>query len=70
MGLASVSSFTPDEVRALDKVLSRVLAASKATPPIMDDVAFIQSGWPIKIRDVARPAGSARGSSKTNPSAG
>jgi hypothetical protein len=50
------STFTPDEVRALDKVLSHVLAASKATPPIMDDVAFIQSGWPVKILDVARPA--------------
>jgi hypothetical protein len=50
------STFTPDEVRALDKVLSQVLAASKATPPIMDDVAFIQSGLPIKIVHVARPA--------------
>jgi hypothetical protein len=32
------------------------LAVSKATPPIMDEDASIQSGWPIKILRVARPA--------------
>jgi hypothetical protein len=50
------STFTADEVSAVDKVLAQVLAASKATPPVTDDDAFVESGWPIKILQVARPA--------------
>src|SRR5215475_4602916 len=50
------SAFTPDEVSGLDEVLGVVLAASKATPARMDDDAFIRSGWPVRIRQVAQPA--------------
>jgi hypothetical protein len=49
------STFTPDEVRALDEVLGVVLAASHATPSFMDDDAFIRSGWPVRVRQLAQP---------------
>ena len=44
------SSFTPDEVQALDEVLRLLNAACAATPKLTSDDAFIASGWPIKLQ--------------------
>jgi len=46
------STFTPDEVTALDAVLRLVVAACDATPGVDDVDGFIASGWPEQI---ARP---------------
>ena len=44
------STFTPDEVRGLDEVLSVVLAASEATPALMDDDATCGNPWMSAIK--------------------
>lgn len=50
------SSFTIEEVDALDEVLRLLNAASAATPNIDTDDEFIASGWPARIQPPAARA--------------
>jgi hypothetical protein len=50
------STFTPDEVAALDRVHRTLLDAIAATPQIRSIDEFIASGWPARIAPVAATA--------------
>jgi hypothetical protein len=50
------STFTPDEVTALDMVHRLLLSACVATPKVCSDDEFIASGWPERIKPAASAA--------------
>jgi hypothetical protein len=50
------SAYTSDEVRAIDRVLTELKAASAAVPPLARVDEFITSGWPSRIQPDARAA--------------
>ncbi|MEJ3656029.1 hypothetical protein WEH80_23990 [Actinomycetes bacterium KLBMP 9759] len=50
------SCFTADEVIALDEVHALLVATCDATPGIVDDDAFIETGWPVRIQPPAARA--------------
>jgi hypothetical protein len=50
------TTFTSQEVEALQAVHDELLAASSATPRIMDDSDFVATGWPRKIALIAAPS--------------
>lgn len=50
------SCFTDKEVVALDEVHTLLVAACEATPEIVDDDGFIETGWPARIQPPAARA--------------
>jgi hypothetical protein len=50
------SCFTDAEVRAVEAVLTELLAANDVTPNLTDDDGFIATGWPDHIAPLARAA--------------
>jgi hypothetical protein len=51
-----LSTYTPGEIAALEKVQRLLLDACAATPTICTDEVFIASGWPERIQPVAAHA--------------
>lgn len=51
-----LSTFTPDEVAALDEVHRALKDACAATPRVCSDDEFIGSGWPERIMPLATTA--------------
>jgi hypothetical protein len=49
----SWTSFTPDEVEGIGKVLRLMNAACAATPRVDTEEEFISSGWPARIQPAA-----------------
>ncbi len=49
------STFTPDEVGGLDRVLSALNAACDTTTSHMNDDEYIATGRPTRVQQVARP---------------
>jgi hypothetical protein len=50
------SSFTPQEVEALDAVQRLLKDACEATPQKLSDDEFIRSGWPARVEPSATEA--------------